>query len=53
MQVDARSAEYPALYARFDALLRAGESDVDAAPLRLVADAFMLGRRLEVEPFAP
>ena len=28
-----------------------GESDVDLAPLQLVADAFMLGRRRTVEPF--
>ena len=50
--VDGPSAEYPSIYARFDALLRAQRSDVDESPLRLVADAFMLGRRLEVEPFA-
>ena len=28
-----------------------GASDVDLAPLRLVADAFLLGRRRIVEPF--
>jgi D-galactose 1-dehydrogenase len=49
--VDAPPAEYEAIYERFGKLLTARESDVDPAPLRLVADAFMLGRRVEVEPF--
>ena len=43
--------EYPKLYERFAAIIRAGHSDVDLAPLRHVADAFMLGRRKVVEPF--
>ena len=43
--------EYPELYRHFARLIRAGESDVDLAPLRHVADAFMLGRRVVVEPF--
>lgn len=43
--------EYAGLYARFDELVRAGKSDVDLRPLAHVADAFMLGRRLVVEPF--
>jgi D-galactose 1-dehydrogenase len=49
--VDKPSAEYEAIYDRFDELLRRRESDVDPTPLRLVADAFMLGRRIEVEEF--
>jgi len=32
-------------------LIEAGESEVDLSPLVHVADAFMLGRRIEVEPF--
>ena len=44
-------AEYPALYARFAELIGAGRSDVDLAPLRLTAEAFLLGKRLIVEPF--
>jgi D-galactose 1-dehydrogenase len=48
---EAAPAEYEAIYERFDELLRRGESDVDPAPLRLVADAFMLGRRIAVEEF--
>ncbi len=49
--VDAPEAEYPGLYRRFVELVAAGTSDIDLAPLRLVADAFMLGSRRTVEPF--
>lgn len=45
-------SEYPLLYARFAELLRSGRSEVDGAPLRLVADAFLVGRRLEAGPLA-
>jgi D-galactose 1-dehydrogenase len=44
-------AEYEGLYARFGELIDSGTSEVDAAPFRLVADAFMIGRRVQVEPF--
>ena len=43
--------EYHAIYERFAELLRTGRSHVDAAPLELVADCLMRGRRIEVEPF--
>jgi predicted dehydrogenase len=43
--------EYPALYARFAALIRTRANEVDAAPLRLVADAFMRCRARTVEVF--
>ncbi len=43
--------EYPMLYRRFAEIIRAGRSDVDLAPLRHVADAFMLGRRKFVDSF--
>lgn len=43
--------EYPGLYARFANLIRGGRSDVDIAPLRLVADAFLRGHRQTVEAF--
>lgn len=43
--------EYPDLYHRFGELLAAGARDVDAEPLIHVADAYMLGRRVAVEPF--
>jgi hypothetical protein len=43
--------EYPSIYADFAALIDAGRSRVDLAPLRLAAEAFLLGRRRFVEPF--
>ncbi|GAB2868373.1 Gfo/Idh/MocA family oxidoreductase [Paraburkholderia jirisanensis] len=43
--------EYPALYERFQWLIEHGEQDVDVRPLRLVADAFLLGSHQAVEPF--
>jgi D-galactose 1-dehydrogenase len=43
--------EYPSLYARFAELVEARESEVDREPLRIVADAFLVGRREIVEPF--
>ena len=49
--VDGEKAEYPAIYRRFTELIANGVSDVDLSPLIHVADAFMLGRRHEVEPF--
>lgn len=58
MSVDGRdqalpaTSEYAGLYDRFVALIRNGESDVDITPLVHVADAFMLGERRIVEPFA-
>jgi D-galactose 1-dehydrogenase len=41
----AEEREYPEIYRRFAALLRARESDVDARPLRIIADAFLVGKR--------
>jgi D-galactose 1-dehydrogenase len=49
--VDEPPAEYPSIYVRFAELIRSRTSFVDDAPFRLVADAFMLGRRTAVEPF--
>lgn len=43
--------EYPNIYRDFAALLDANLPKVDAAPFQLLADAFMLGRRLQVDPF--
>jgi L-arabinose 1- dehydrogenase len=43
--------EYPSLYAHWRDLIEQGECDVDARPLSLVADAFLLGRRESIEPF--
>ncbi len=50
-EAEAADREYPRLYARFADLLSRGASDVDLAPLRHVADAFMLGRRAVVDRF--
>jgi len=44
-------AEYDGIYHRFAELLKMGAGDVDLAPLKLVADAFLLGRKVEVEAF--
>jgi D-galactose 1-dehydrogenase len=43
--------EYPEIYARFAELVAGKESEVDIAPLQQVADAYLVGRRLEVEAF--
>ncbi|MCK1361069.1 Gfo/Idh/MocA family oxidoreductase [Bradyrhizobium sp. 199] len=48
---EAPDEEYRGLYRRFVELTATGASDVDLTPLRLVADAFLLGRRTVVEPF--
>ena len=44
--------EYPDIYRDFAQLLQEGRSRLDPAPFQLVADSFMLGRRLEVDPFS-
>ncbi len=43
--------EIERIYDRFDTLLRTGESLVHMSQFQLVADAFLLGRRVVVEPF--
>jgi len=48
---DAPDEEYRELYRHFVKLAASGASDVDLAPLRLVADSFLLGKRNIVEPF--
>lgn len=49
--IDGEDVEYAGLYRRFAELIRTGQSDVDVAPFRHVADAFLLGRRQSVEAF--
>jgi D-galactose 1-dehydrogenase len=44
------AAEYAGVYARFAGLMRSGGSEVDLAPLRLTADAFLRGRIERGEP---
>ena len=43
--------EYPDIYRSFAALIQSGQAKVDSTPFQLVADAFMVGRRIETEPF--
>jgi D-galactose 1-dehydrogenase len=43
--------EYPKLYARMADLVRAGQSEVDLAPMVHVADALTLGRRVVTDAF--
>jgi D-galactose 1-dehydrogenase len=43
--------EYPHLYARMAALVRSGGIDMDLAPMVHVADAFLIGERVTVDPF--
>ena len=49
--VEAPSEEYQRIYRRLAELLASRRSDVDAAPLRIVADAMLLGRRLTTDAF--
>ena len=49
--VQAPDKEYSNLYAHFEKLIRERRSDVDVAPLQIVADAFMCGQRVTVAPF--
>lgn len=51
MSKEPPAGEYPRLYARMAELVRSGNSDVDLAPMILVADAFLLGSRVTVEAF--
>jgi len=43
--------EYGAIYDRFADLIATNAHDVDVRPLAQASDAFLLGRRVEVEPF--
>lgn len=49
--IDEPEREYQGVYAHLCELLKSGESDIDVAPLRHVADAMMLGHRRAVEAF--
>jgi D-galactose 1-dehydrogenase len=49
-QVDDQG-EYPGIYARFAELVAQGKSELDREPLRIVADAFLVGSRQRVEAF--
>jgi D-galactose 1-dehydrogenase len=43
--------EYPSIYRRFAELVSTRTSEVDKEPLRIVADAFLVGRRDPADPF--
>ncbi len=45
-------SEYAAIYQRFAELVAQQRSEVDARPMQLVADIFLVGKRVIVEPFA-
>lgn len=45
------SGEYPRLYAKMASLVARGGIDMDLAPMRHVADAFTLGRRITAAAF--
>jgi D-galactose 1-dehydrogenase len=51
IKVENPSEEYEAIYDRFAKLVKKRRSDVDGTPLRLVADAFLLGARENVDEF--
>jgi D-galactose 1-dehydrogenase len=51
LMVEEPPAEYEAIYEHFAVLLARRQSDVDIAPLRLVADAFLVGNWKLTEPF--
>jgi predicted dehydrogenase len=49
----ALASEYEDIYVRFAQLIQQEKSEVDARPLQLVADAFLIARYVSVEPFVP
>src|SRR3990170_7227002 len=49
--VEGSDQEYPQLYDRFAELILTRQSDVDVSPLRLVADAYLLGSKRSVPEF--
>ena len=51
LDVERPPHEYEDIYIRFAELLRDKRSLVDEAPLRLVADSFLIGRRVTTDPF--
>lgn len=50
-QALAERGEYPSIYHCFADLVADKASEVDSEPLRIVADAFLVGHRERVEPF--
>jgi predicted dehydrogenase len=50
-QAEQLRSEYASIYERFAELVAQHQSEVDARPMQLVADSFLIGRRVTVEPF--
>lgn len=50
-QAVAEIGEYPSIYATFAELVASGSMELDSEPLRIVADAFLVGSRETAEPF--
>ena len=48
---DSLGSEYQSIYRRFAELIVGGQSEVDARPLKMVADVFMVAKHIAVEPF--
>lgn len=46
LKIKEKEAEYSGLYAHFLGLINSGTSDADFQPLRIVADAMLLGKRI-------
>lgn len=51
VMLEAQMEEYPLIYKHFAKLLKARTSDIDASPLQLVCDCFMLGQPKVVGDF--
>lgn len=51
VRIEHGSGEYPSIYSEFVDLIDERRSDVDVRPLRLVADAYLVGRHSFAEPF--
>lgn len=51
VRIREKEAEYAGLYAHFERLIRAGKSDADFAPLRIVADAMLIGNRIDAPEY--
>ncbi len=49
--INTHDAEYAKLYAHFANLIRSGQSDADFSPLRIVADAMLLGKRIDAPEY--
>lgn len=49
--IDEAPAEYRSMYRRFAGIVEQGAVEVDCEPLRIVADAFLVGQRVPVDAF--